>query len=108
MTLSELIAALEAADGPGLDLDEAIKTGLSREGVWVPLGLPPYTVSLDAALTLVPEGCGFTLNVNRDTSEAEVFGEETGTSPWVIVHPARRTPALALCIAALKAREAKG
>jgi len=55
--------------------------------------LPPYTTSLDAALTLVPEGCGWMVM----SSAAKV-----GVWPS---HGA--TPALALCAAALRARAAE-
>lgn len=66
-------------------------------------GWPDYTTSLDAALTLVPDGkrwqagwsprvlkneCGFAIIEYRDGKTAEQAA----------------TPALALCIAALKAR----
>lgn len=70
MTRAELIAKLEAAEGPSRELDAeiALACGWSRSGikgnVWVPPGhepwdcdkLPEYTFSLDEALTLVPDG----------------------------------------------------
>jgi hypothetical protein len=54
--------------------------------------LPMFTASLDAAVTLVPEGCGWMVM----SSAAKV-----GVWPS---HGA--TPALALCAAALRARAA--
>lgn len=75
MTRDELIAALEKATGPNRELDAAIARIAGwgcvmrdpqadhnwycwrkeyRSGVWIPLSL--YTASIDAALTLVPEG----------------------------------------------------
>ena len=73
--------------------------------------LPHYTTSLDAALTLVPEGW----------TSKQIFITGAGSkarlkrpSPYALVAPMESyerdrlvaTPALALCVAALKAREA--
>lgn len=64
---------------------------------------PSPTESLDAALTLVPEGEWWAVDGNCDdpidcsAAVGRVGGEEKGRSV---------TPALALCIAALKARSA--
>jgi hypothetical protein len=52
---------------------------------------PAYTASIDAALTLVPEGAGFAL-----MGRAAKVGRETSKGA---------TTAIALCIAALKARK---
>lgn len=66
--------------------------------------IAPYTASLDAALTLVPDGWAATVNtfcwveLNR-TKVSAADGE------GVHVRHAQK-PAIALCIAALKAREA--
>ncbi len=69
--------------------------------------LPCPTTSLDAALTLVPEGAQYCLGCLSDTRvsvrgvsryHAWVMEQETVYAP---------TPALTLCIAALKARSAK-
>ncbi|WP_416877991.1 hypothetical protein [Litorimonas sp.] len=71
-TLLELADRVEALDGPCREMDAEIfvmemhlKTGRSLESIaWLndPLmeGLPEYTASLDASMTLVPEG--FLLN----------------------------------------------
>lgn len=56
---------------------------------------PFYTSNLDAALTLVPEGAGWNVNGNAPLFYASVKGH-TSKAP---------TPALALCIAALMARQ---
>lgn len=62
---------------------------------------PAYTTSLDAALTLVPEGSDWTLHRVND-----------GLTIWADVGPIKEawgnTPALALCIAALRARAQEG
>jgi hypothetical protein len=108
--MDDLIARLTAATGPDRALDHAIltalnrasKNGFSTQGLGP---LPAYTQSLDAALTLVPEGwrvthaywdderAHFTLgHVDRDK------GWRDGDAP---------TPALALCIASLRALQAR-
>ena len=71
-SLSDLIARLEKATGPDLELDEQIQAAISgatlekqadgrnayhRDGFWISIGkVLPYTSSIDAAMTLVPEG----------------------------------------------------
>lgn len=125
MTLTELIAALEAADGPSRELDAQIalahgwdvvpireKGGHTWDrwyrpymGKRYPVRLPNYTSSIDAALTLVPEGYGLVIDVAGEYASASIY-ELRSTRAGPFVKPARRTPALALCIAALKAREA--
>ena len=122
--LKSLIAELEAAKEGSRELDEkiALSSGwtvredsygdnitepLETWEVWehpdfsLPEGNyyqdpPPYTTSLDAALTLVPEGWSWQLSSN----ECELTHEKH-EHIWVSVPIAT----LALCIAALKARE---
>lgn len=71
-SLSDLIARLEKATGPDLELDEQIQAAISgatlekqadgrnayhHDGFWISIGkVLPYTSSIDAAMTLVPEG----------------------------------------------------
>ena len=62
--------------------------------------LPHYTTSLDAAMTLVPDGYGA---VSASLNERGASSMRIG-HPYVFGNGA--TPALALCIAALKARMA--
>lgn len=124
MTLSELIAALEAADGPSRQLDAQIalshgwdvvpireKGGRTWDrwyrphaGKRYPVRLPLYTASIDAALTLVPKGFAWDLRGNRNGDGFARLSAPDGSSGFI--HFAA-TPAHALCIAALKAREAK-
>lgn len=134
MTREELIAALERAEGPSRELDAEIawKAGVFdrylrgvRNGVqilsvtpahpdgdvFVEIGRPeergriryceipaPFTSSIDAALTLVPakhEALVYT------TGAARVWPVEGRRNDDLSYG---RTPAIALCIAALKAR----
>lgn len=95
MTKDELIAALEKADRPSFKLDNVIDLmafdhGWRVERFGTPDITPRYTASIDAALTLVPEGCGFVL-----MGCAAKVGREIAKGA---------TPAIALCIAALRAR----
>jgi hypothetical protein len=128
MTREELIAALEKAEGPSreLDCDIFVATAHSPFVSYYPdcvlasLGgfaarveieeIPKYTTSIDAALTLVPEGWAlYRINQYHDNKNpawgwggtlrnylTPEIGVEVGES--------RASLALALCIAALKAR----
>ena len=102
--MKDLIERLEKATGPGRSLNlaiaEAVK-GPPPEGFKVWPICENYTASLDAALTLVPE------------SRWLVGAGAPYTSPWAnvrcgeddTIHVYAATPAIALCIAALKARD---
>lgn len=112
--LSELIEKLEGASEGSTELSWEIATrvvGLTsheyplwmrtdsfdgKDGAICPT--PPYTTSIDAALSLVPEGCWWNAGCEDDfTPVASVFG------PGIHLHEFGATPALALCIAALRA-----
>lgn len=122
--LLDLAARCEAAEGPDreLDLSIALACGVAfkqrpkyRRGHYigskpVQTGWKPdplrYTASLDAAMTLVPEGCSVSI-------EAIVCGDESrciqadvwsGARPELAMAEVWSTPALALCAAALRAR----
>lgn len=123
--LRELVERLEAAEGPSRELDAEIARALGWKDVgigphapqtvkWVrPDGsetfnrLPAYTASIDAALTLVPEGWEWT--VGNTYAEGRTFARVENFAlkgePNFNVD-GQRPPALALTIAALKAREA--
>ena len=116
MTLLELIAALEAAEGPSLELDRQISIAMSR----ITYNLP-CTASIDAALTLVPQGYdwdvghihknGFVCaSIMWEAMAGEDFAEFLDAGPETIIWwnetGKAATPALALCIAALKTRAA--
>lgn len=105
MTTAELIEKLERAE-PCARFDEEIHCAmigvdpLDYDG---PLTVPGYTASIDAALTLVPEGWSYTVAWLHRNGRATVamfhakLNEQRAES---------HTPAIALCIAALKAKEA--
>lgn len=105
-TAMTLIERLEAATEGSRELDAEIAShygglsGMSYE-TWeaVEAHAPHYTTSLDAAIQLVREGCAWGVEVR--------FGR-LGSRAWVkpdLPFSEGNTPALALCIAALRARE---
>lgn len=123
--LVELAERIESATEPDRELDariEAARRGEDYDALFVQGYAPedwnaaPFTASLDAAMTLVPEGlewlarsddCGGFANVTGkdfqsivEISGGETFNRSTGLSApsWAA------TPALALCAASLKAR----
>lgn len=129
--LTELIAALEKATGPDRELDAKIYcfvNGLSlvkfnknesiqhqpvrdnAGGTYHTMLTPPphYTASIDAAMTLVPDGDPWTLGqsiyhmhwtaiINEFGPGQTIRSRGSGGSPF---------PAIALCIASLEARAA--
>jgi hypothetical protein len=118
--MGELIARLEKATGPdrrldveihcliiGRSIDTVDLDGIGRPGSgWTPSAeWPPYTASIDAALTLVPRGhkwsiaCGRFVQYVARVTPVEGNGYFDGECD--------STPAIALCIAALRARTAK-
>lgn len=98
--MEELIARLEAAEGADRELDVEIwrAVGSSTELRF----RPEYTASIDAALTLVPEECLWRIGHEGDDSPGHFLAVAMPLGPQV--HATAITPALALCMAALKAR----
>lgn len=102
--MTDLITRLESADGPSRELDAeiAVVCGIDigrSKGDPNDHRLPAYTASIDAALTLVPEGRHTEIEIWTDgRGRAEFNGVGTTCGAW------GRTPALALAAAALKAR----
>lgn len=104
MDVDDLITRLEAATEGGRELDALIGNAVGRtpDG-WVnyPHAYEKhYTTSVDAALTLMPEGRAFALLVYEAGAASAAIGEP----PQFGEHEAP-SPALALCIAAIKARQ---
>ncbi len=136
--LMDLADRVEKAQGADRELDAAIFVALTPEAYGVerrPLdGLidndtagwllrwdPPrrwsdswrpilrYTASLDAALSLVPEGWRWSLDHTqnppyRDCGRATLYAPGDGWTPADVSEIYGATPALALCAAALRAR----
>ena len=127
MTLSALIAELEAAEQGSEALDKAIarqlgfriaaSTGgphiMHQNDDMASWDLPKYSRSLDAALSLVPELCYVRVGYWAHGENVPLCWRALIWPPGPIGGPRdddwtgnAPTPALALCIASLKAREA--
>lgn len=129
--LVELVARLERAEAPGRSFDRDIfrligltevqerhcemwckmdgRTDLTRER-YVETWAPDFTKSIDAALTLVPEGYAWCVFSNRHfvlSKTDDYFGATVETMSVKNTVDRKPTPAIALCIAALKARATK-
>ena len=115
-TLLALADRCEAASGPDrqLDAEIAFATGWRlRDAVWRPPGgewgaeLPPFTAMIDAALTLVPAGWDWRVEVERSRRPGAICCQHEAWRrfPGVTMYGAA-TPALALCTAALRAQAA--
>ena len=108
--MTDLIQMLRDAPGGSRELDEDIYCllqGLLYKGAITWSMVPHYTTSIDAALTLVPEGfnlaqCGSPL-YDKEYWSATLKRKEDA----IIKHGADHapTPALAICIASYKAHQ---
>lgn len=116
MEIKSLIERIEKSEGADRELDHAIYEALGKPVVrmasasthgtdlvnWAPF----YSASLDAAVTLVPEGWSFEVRSSGtgDPGQASVWNpmRAPGHEEYRVSNFA--TPALALCAAALKAR----
>lgn len=130
MNCEELIATLERADGPSREVDAGIaillapKTFFGKEvREWYATSgcrwlncetvdgylhsqaapVPKFTASIDAALTLVPEGVEWELTTIYGEARAEVGLNNTNGMHETGRRKDGNIP-IALCIAALKAR----
>jgi hypothetical protein len=118
--IQRLVERIEGAGGPDRELDDEIAFAVSAMGEKVPCGhtlnrltghksgiaARRYTASIDAAMTLVPEGWSFEVRSSGtgDPGQASVWNpmRAPGHEEYRVSNFA--TPALALCACALKAR----
>ena len=124
--IKELIERLEKASGPDRELNGAIfwivERRRAQNSYWnvtpgkpqpidelpvkglgklaVEVSAPAYTASIDAALTLVPEGWFGDVRLGGERSFAWLKGDNTDPGTGLLIG---NTPAIALCIAALRA-----
>jgi len=113
--IESLTAKLEGATKPSKALDKSIAKAFGTFEIrrefcggmeadeWE--FYPNYTASLDAAMRLVPEGCEAYVTRIRSGRGKAFVGPNGCQNEFLI--PIHATPALALCIAALKARLAQ-
>ena len=100
--MEDLIKRLEEATGSDQDLDAEIHALMPEPKVIEP---PKYTTSLDAALTLVPEGWrGTHLWFGPNGSACNLGFDAERVEDRKFVEGRHQQFALAICIAALKAR----
>jgi hypothetical protein len=107
--LLNLAERCEQATGQSAAIDIAIYDAVGHQGVGT---YPRYTASLDAAMTLVPEGWPSRCFGTNDDERA--FAALAGNDAHMMaedwdefyVEADAATPALALCAAALRARAA--
>lgn len=101
--MRELIAKLGVTTEGSRELDKAIWLALGESPHRLML-CPEYTASIDAALTLVPNGwCWAVLRLPNGMFSA---GMQKPPAAPLLTDDEFATPALALCVAALRAREA--
>lgn len=109
--MKKLIEKLEKATSPdgGLDvmIAEAIGLNTWHGTTGGHASALPYTSSLDAAMTLVPDDdhhwkCGYSRYVRHNAEVADLMHPDKG----IFVGECDSSRAIALCIAALKARAA--
>lgn len=91
--MTDLIARIESAEGPSYALDREIGEAMGR--AFAPP--QPYTASIDAALTLVPEGWSYVIRPGY-VGLRHPRNPENDVTSWA------NDSALALAAAALKAR----
>lgn len=111
-TMSELLAKLENAVAGTTRFDYDIFRAVTPSAAnWLddcpPGGLPCYTTSIDAALTLMPPGAFFHVGKQESDAYAKVTPPLPGRSNYLHAREyevSAPTPALAVCIAALRAR----
>lgn len=82
-----------------------INRGTQHEPQWEPYKPPRYTTSLDAAVTLVPDGAEWNLTNLYGVAHSEV-GLNFSDGNWQTGRHIGGHLALALCAAALRARAA--
>jgi hypothetical protein len=135
--LHTLASMVEAATGPDRELDRdimlaAVPCDRAPFRYWAPMNentghgvvdvervyyaphcaqsvaVPAYTESLDAAMTLVPEGCQWALDSHHNIARVwRYFDTQNGPDHEVYLTEAA-APALSLCSAALRSRAAMG
>lgn len=97
----DLIDRLQKAERPDRALDWEIHCRDGLEGVGAYGDHPSYTASIDAAVTLVPDGHGW--HVSGDGT-ARVWNADRAFYGLHANKDINRKPPIALCIAALRAR----
>ena len=117
-TLKELIAAFEQSNGSDQVYLIQSALELARDKPWISEAVFRKAVecleaggSLDAALSLVPEGCFWYVGAGKTREDEPLFGTMVQEAKFdgveLGIAETDVSAALALCLAALKARAAK-
>ena len=114
-SLEQLAQRVEALTGPCRETDAMIAEALGlpngpdtfymTDGRGNPEISPRFTASLDAAMTLVPEGWSWDISTRPDSSGGVVYLHSPDRTKWRDRGGFAATPELALCAAALRARK---
>lgn len=118
-SLRDLIERVEAASEGSRELDDEIAFAVSAMGQKVPCGhtfnritghksgiaARHYTTSIDAAMTLLPEGWWHGYMTSEGGFDAHCFEQVVDSA---IFRATAATPALALCCASLRAHMGTG
>lgn len=104
--LLALADRVEALTGPDREVDAAIWCELNGEMAVLTPNLSYYTASLDAAMTLVPEGWGWSLYSAYEKYEdgLQPFRCALSAMPRQHIGTNGNSAPLAVCAAALRAR----
>jgi hypothetical protein len=109
MTLDDLLSALEAATEGSRELDTMIERAIDRKmwDRWIPF----YTRSIDAAMTLIPPNTFWHVGAGKTRDDEPMYGamiqEAKFDGKELGIGETNASPALALVIAALRARKAQ-
>jgi len=101
--MKKLIERLEDAEHGSRELDAELGVAIVGYKLFDVDSLLHYTASIDDALTLVPQGWVWSLEVNEDGNAEGCIAESLDS--FTQHSTCASTPALTICIAALKAKE---
>lgn len=105
--MEELARRCEEASGPDRELDRDIARAVGAKASNGHVNIASrYTASIDAALPLVPEGGFWALGWNGPDSGHPKATASVFTVGGAMEKGSGETPALALCAAALRAKQA--
>jgi hypothetical protein len=107
--LPALIARVEAATGADYDIDREIWRAVDPDAAeeYAACETPAYTAGLDAAVALVPSGWGWSVGGWADDGFTNAIAVVSERRKFMRPQVHAATPALALCLAALRARQAQ-
>jgi len=103
MTLTQIITRLELATNGSRGIDQEIADVIGH--VFKPRMMPRYSRSFDAAFSLMLPGCDWDIGYIQTQGYVAHVMRRASPDGWVAESGKAPTAPLALCIAALKARQ---